>query len=137
MLVAKCRISHRGRDRLAVLVVAAGIVVLLRRVRRVTVEGSSMEPTLAPGDRLVVAPAPRLRPRDIVAVPDPRDPRRLLVKRVVSVDRHRRLVAVEGDNRDHSTDSRTFGPLPRAAVVGRVVYRYAPAARAGPVEGRR
>ncbi len=96
-----------------------------------------MEPTLVPGDRLVVLTAPRLRPGDIVAVPDPRHPRRLLVKRVMSVDRRQRLVTVEGDNRDHSTDSRTFGPLPRSAVVGRVVYRYAPAARAGPVEGRR
>jgi nickel-type superoxide dismutase maturation protease len=129
-----------GSARLEVMVaaaVAAGVAVILRRVRRVIVEGSSMEPILAPGDRLVVAPVLRLRPGDIVAVPDPRHPRRLLVKRVLSVDHHRRLVAVAGDNRDHSTDSRTFGPLPRGAVVGRVVYRYAPAARAGPVEGRR
>lgn len=96
-----------------------------------------MEPTLEAGDRLVVLPARRLRPGDIVAVPDPRHPRRLLVKRVTSVDRHLRLISVEGDNGDQSTDSRMFGPLRRQAVVGRVVYRYGPAARVGPVGGRR
>jgi nickel-type superoxide dismutase maturation protease len=115
----------------------AVLVTVWHLVRRVTVEGSSMAPALEPGDRLVVVPAPRLRPGDIVAVPDPRHPRRLLVKRVLSVDRGRRSVVVVGDNRDHSTDSRAFGPLPRRAVVGRVAYRYAPAARVGRVDGPR
>ncbi|MDQ6615182.1 MAG: S26 family signal peptidase [Actinomycetota bacterium] len=103
--------------------------------RRVTVEGSSMEPTLAPGDRLLLFPAWGLRVGDIVAVPDPRDRGRLLVKRVRSLDHGQNLVTVEGDNPDQSTDSRVFGPVPRRSVVGRAVYRYAPAAGAGPVGG--
>jgi nickel-type superoxide dismutase maturation protease len=106
-------------------------------VRRVTIVGSSMEPTLAPGDRLLVVPAGILRGGEIVAVPDPRDGARLLVKRVVSVDRATRLVSVKGDNADQSSDSRVFGPLPRRAIVGRVVYRYAPASRVGRVGRRR
>ncbi len=92
-----------------------------------------MEPALAPGDRLIVIPARALRRGDIVAVPDPRDRRRLLVKRVTSIDRGERLVSVEGDNPAHSTDSRVFGPVRREDVLGRAVYRYAPAGRAGPV----
>lgn len=38
---------------------------------------------------------------------------------------------VLGDNRARSTDSRSFGPLRRRALVGRVWYRYAPRGRAG------
>jgi len=37
-----------------------------------------------------------------------------------------------GDAADSSTDSRAFGPLPRASIVGRAVYRYAPPERSGP-----
>ena len=38
---------------------------------------------------------------------------------------------VAGDAREHSTDSRAFGPVPRGSIVGRAVYRYAPAGRSG------
>jgi type IV secretory pathway protease TraF len=54
---------------------------------------------------------------------------RLLVKRVAATDGE--TVTVHGDNAAHSTDSRHIGPLPRSAVRGRVVYRYAPSARVG------
>lgn len=99
--------------------------VLMRRIR---VEGDSMRPTLEPGDRVLCirARATGLRGGDLVAVRDPRDGR-LLVKRVVTVD----PLTVEGDNRDASTDSRTFGALDARHVVGRVVYRYLPDARRG------
>jgi nickel-type superoxide dismutase maturation protease len=113
-----------------------GLVWVLGRLRRVTVEGSSMEPALYPGDRLLIVPVFRPRLGQIVAVTDPRDLRRLLVKRVLSVDRGTRVISVEGDNRDASTDSRTFGPLAWADVAGRAVYRYAPPSRVGTV-GRR
>ncbi|MDQ1394704.1 MAG: hypothetical protein QOF30_3681 [Acidimicrobiaceae bacterium] len=96
-----------------------------------------MEPALAAGDRLVVIAPVRLRRGHIVAVADPRDAHHLLVKRVTSVDRHRRLVVVEGDNPDKSTDSRVFGPVDRGAILGRAVYRYAPTARSGPIGGGR
>jgi hypothetical protein len=66
----------------------------------------------------------------VVAVPDPRQPDRLLIKRVRSVAPDAR-VDVRGDNEAASTDSRHFGPVPRRAVRGRVLYRYAPPARAG------
>lgn len=92
-----------------------------------------MAPALAPGDRLLVVPLGRPRVGDIVAVPDPRDPGRMLVKRVVAADRRRRLLSVEGDNRTASTDSRTFGPVSCADVLGRAVYRYSPSSRAGRV----
>ena len=97
-----------------------------------------MEPTLLDGDRLVVLSRPwgdRVRPvvGDVVAVTDPRDPGRVLVKRVASVDRAARTLEVLGDAPDASTDSRDFGPVPLASVVGRVVHRYGPPGRSGPV----
>jgi inner membrane protease subunit 1 len=46
-------------------------------------------------------------------------------------------VDVRGDNEAASTDSRHFGPVPRRAVRGRVLYRYGPPARAGRWPGSR
>ncbi|MHB1553458.1 MAG: nickel-type superoxide dismutase maturation protease [Acidimicrobiales bacterium] len=105
--------------------------------RRVVVEGRSMLPTFEPGDRLLVVRLPRrwpLRRGDVVAVPDPRAPSRLLVKRVAAVSA--RLVTVTGDSPSESTDSRSFGPVDRAQVWGRACYRYAPRARSGWVRRR-
>jgi signal peptidase I len=120
---------------LAVTGVTALVAVLATRVRRVVVRGSSMLPAFAPGDRLIVVPAKRLQPGDVVALTDPREPSRLLVKRVAAVDRDARVVTVLGDNRPASTDSRAFGPVPWRSVVGRVVYRYGPPGREGRVQG--
>lgn len=97
---------------------------------RFVVDGASMAPTLVAGDRLLVRRWPLwLRPGALVVVRDPRVPARLVVKRVAAVGR--RDLHVLGDNPDASTDSRHYGPVPRAAVRGRVVYRYGPAGRAG------
>ncbi|MDQ7026158.1 MAG: signal peptidase I [Anaerolineae bacterium] len=42
---------------------------------------------------------------------------------------------VMGDNRNHSRDSRSFGPVPIDHVVGRVIFRYWPLPRLGVIEG--
>ena len=96
-----------------------------------------MAPALLPGDRLVVVglpwlPQPWPKPGAVVAVRDPRLPSRILIKRVSAIDRRRGTLEVVGDHRRASTDSRTFGPVPRSSVVGRAVYRYAPPGRSGP-----
>jgi nickel-type superoxide dismutase maturation protease len=101
-------------------------------VRRVEVTGASMRPTLEPGDRLLVLAWRRIRAGDLVAVADPRQPARTLVKRVGRVDNA--TVTVLGDDPAASTDSRSFGPLARKTVLGRAVYRYAPGERAGPIK---
>lgn len=43
---------------------------------------------------------------------------------------------VLGDNRAESFDSTSFGPVPRASITGRVLFRYAPLARAGALEAQ-
>lgn len=89
-----------------------------------------MGATLHPDDRLLVVRG-RPRPGALVAVRDPRRPDRLLVKRVTAVTATG--VEVRGDDPRRSTDSRSFGPVAPADVVGVVVRRYGPAGRAGPV----
>jgi nickel-type superoxide dismutase maturation protease len=103
-------------------------------MRRVEVSGLSMQPTLQPGDRVVVVRPRfrRLRPGDVVAIRDPRAPDRLIVKRISGVGLDRSVVVV-GDSPAASTDSRTFGPVRPALVVGRALYRYHPPERVGRV----
>jgi nickel-type superoxide dismutase maturation protease len=120
------------RSRLATGVALAALVAAAGRHRllRVEVAGDSMRPTLEPGDRLVALAGLRPRAGDVVAVTAPREAR-VLVKRVATVGPEG--LDVRGDDPAASTDSRAFGPLDRGHVLGRVVWRYAPAGRTGPV----
>jgi nickel-type superoxide dismutase maturation protease len=101
-----------------------GALVALRPVRRLEVAGPSMLPALAPGDRLAVVRVRLVRAGDLAVFRDPREPSRLVVKRVVEATEDG--VTVHGDNVAASTDSRAYGPLPAEAIWGRAVYRYAP-----------
>ena len=97
-----------------------------------------MAPTLEHGDWLLVDPdaygdAPPA-PGDLVLVADPRDPSRLLVKRVSSVSDDGRQLLVAGDAPDESTDSRTFGAVETGAVEGRPWFRYWPPRGIGRVD---
>jgi signal peptidase I len=81
-----------------------------------------MLPTLRPGDRLLVVAWPR--PGQLVAV---RTPTGTVIKRIGAVAQT--TVDLAGDNAGASTD---YPATPKAAVLGRAVYRYAPSDRAGP-----
>lgn len=115
---------------LTVATALAGAAWWMWRPCLVVVAGESMAPALRPGDRLLVLRSRRPpRPGQVVALRDPRQRRRVLVKRVASVDTGR--ITVLGDNAGQSTDSRDFGPVQAEALLGRAVYRYAPPDRAG------
>lgn len=86
------------------------------------VDGDSMAPHLRAGDWVLIHRTRRVRPGQVVAFADPREPRRLLVKRVQRATPGGWFVL--GDNPARSTDSREFGAVPAAAVVGRVLFRY-------------
>ena len=99
---------------------------------RVAVAGRSMEPTLGDGDWLLVRRTKRPpRAGELVVAPDPREPARLVVKRVRSVAGD--AVSIEGDHHDASTDSREYGPIRVGSIVGQPLLRYAPLRRFGPV----
>lgn len=103
---------------------------------RFVVADHSMAPTLLPGDRLLILDRRLGRPPrlgDLVVVRDPWRRVDFLVKRVAHpVDGPLVLL---GDNAATSRDSRHFGAVPSHHLVGRVVWRYAPAARRGSVPG--
>ncbi len=85
-----------------------------------------MTPTLSAGERVFVNKAAYWfsRPQcgDLVVVRDPREKDRLLLKRV---DRPADGGwQVLGGNLDASTDSRTFGPVARKLIVGKVWFGY-------------
>lgn len=91
-----------------------------------------MEPTLSPGDRVLVrkvrAPSKALVGTVVVAK-DPRGGQTLVIKRVHAIGEE--SVTLLGDNPASSTDSRTLGDFPLRELVGKVVYRYFPVTRAG------
>ena len=119
--------------RLLLVGLLAAVLLAVTRTTRVTVDGDSMRPALLPGDRLLVL---RRRPRvgEVVVLRDPRVPGRIMVKRVHAVLPEG--LDVRGDNPAASTDSRTFGPVAPRLVIGRAIYRYDPADRAGWLRGR-
>jgi nickel-type superoxide dismutase maturation protease len=108
---------------------------------RYVVHDTSMAPTLRPGDRVFVWRWPgRLRAGDVVVVRDPELPGLHLVKRLAGLPgqavagvRGTDGFALLGEQPSSSRDSRRFGRLPRQAIVGRVVWRYLPGPRRGPI----
>jgi nickel-type superoxide dismutase maturation protease len=89
-----------------------------------------MEPALRAGDWIVVRSLSRPpRVGEIVLVRDPRDQENLMLKRIAGVSKE--TCTVLGDRPEESTDSRTFGPVPLANVLGRALFRYGPIGRIG------
>jgi nickel-type superoxide dismutase maturation protease len=119
---------------LTIAAAAAGIAWARRGgVRHVAVQGSSMQPTLRPGDRLFLLRLPgRARAGRLALTADPRDPGRELLKRIHATSRGE--TEVRGDNPAASTDSRVFGPVPADTVRTYVAWRYAPRDRTGLVQ---
>lgn len=131
--------EHRGESRdvaapvafVALVLGVVGTLALIARHRfmRYEIAGESMQPALDPGDFVVVdrlAYRHRLPRRGhIVLAHDPRQPSREIVKRVDHTDLHGEIW-LKGDNVEASTDSATFGPVPRSSLIGRVRWRYWP-----------
>jgi len=98
-----------------------------RRRRRFRVTGNSMVPLLQPDEEVLVNlnayrhTSPRLG--DIVVAEHPDRPGFRLIKRIVSINDHGHYF-LEGDNRSESTDSRAFGSVSAAHIIGQVTSRF-------------
>lgn len=102
----------------------AGVVQGRLGVGAVVVAGTSMAPTLLPGDCLLVRRDAPVRPGDLVVAERPDRPGLLLVKRAAHPVGDRWWLV--GDNPAASDDSRFFGPV---RPVARVLFRYWPPLR--------
>lgn len=87
-------------------------MIFVRRVR-----GSSMTPTLEPGD-IVVAMRRRLAVGMVVIA---RQEGREVIKRIERLDTNSAYLV--GDNRDDSTDSRHYGNVSKSAILGTIMTR--------------
>ena len=87
-------------------------------IRRYTVQGKSMLPALKPGqDVLVLTWFFEAKKWDIVVI---KHGGREMIKRIQKV--HDRKYFVEGDNKKESTDSRSFGPVTKDEIIGKVIW---------------
>jgi len=149
------------------LIIRFGIIVFI--AQPVKFQGTSMEPNLRDGDRLMLNKmVGELARGDIVAFRYPQDTTKSFMKRIIALpgetisidpsgvvaindselaepyvnpewDRSPRRVAkttlgagqyfVMGDARDVSNDSRSFGPVERKLIYGKVMWRYWPVRR--------
>ena len=117
---------------------AVAIAFLIRaRLFRVEVAGTSMEPTLLPGDYLLATARGAIRRGHLVVVDRPDQRGFELVKRVAGIPGD----VIDGGVLDpgqywvlgelsaRSTDSRTFGAVARTAIKGIARLRYWPPSR--------
>src|SRR5580765_7082253 len=109
---------ERGRER-PKLSQSTPMVRWLLPLRRFNVADTSMQPSLNPGDGLLVSTWSRPQVGDLAIVAHPLSRRTVLVKRVAQ--RTPTGVLVRGDNPNVSTDSREFGEVPTALVIGKVL----------------
>jgi nickel-type superoxide dismutase maturation protease len=104
------------------------IIEMSFRFGRMVVAGDSMLPALRPGDCLLLSRRARIAVGDVVVVRRPHVEGLLLVKRVVR--REDGGWWLLSDNAAAGLDdSRAFGVLPDACVVGKVLFRYYPLRR--------
>ena len=99
----------------------------------VVIEGDSMAPTFTRGDWLLVrylrpSTAPRVKVGEVVLIERTDQPGPLLIKRLKDIrgdspNRHYPTYWVEGDNKELSQDSRTWGALSGDEIVGKVLFR--------------
>ena len=111
--------------------VVAARAARLSPISRYVVADDSMLPAFRAGERVAVnrlayvLHAPRTG--DAIVLRDPGMPSRYLLKRIAArtrVDDGETSYDVRGDNTGYSRDSRAFGAVHQARIVGKVWFKY-------------
>ncbi|MBL8122279.1 S26 family signal peptidase [Candidatus Saccharibacteria bacterium] len=89
-------------------------IMLVRRV-----VGRSMTPILDPGQVVVAIPWRRYQAEDVVLLSHQGKEK---IKRIRMIDSKSGKYDVRGDNPSQSTDSRHFGLIEHADIVGKVIW---------------
>lgn len=91
------------------------------RVLHVVVSGDSMSPLYNDGDELEFfkfeCDKTNIEVGDVILFEHPYKEHYLMIKRLNSIDEDGRFV-LHGDNKAHSTDSRSFGSISQSLVLG-------------------
>lgn len=111
------------------------------------VSGASMEPTYHNGDYLIVDEASYLasdpKKDDVIIFRYPKNTKVFFIKRIIGLPNEEITVNgksvklgddeyfVMGDNRDFSSDSRIWGPVPKKLIIGRSFARLWPLNKIG------
>ena len=98
------------------------LLLILRRRTAFVVNGDSMSPGLASGNKVLVDPRAAIAVGDIVLARHPYKQTTRLIKRVTEISESGDYY-LTGDNPDESTDSRTLGWFSPNDVWGRVICR--------------
>ena len=98
------------------------ILLILRRRTAYGVDGDSMSPVLNTGDKVIVDPQAAIAVGDVVLAQHPYKQATRIVKRVTEISASGGY-SLAGDNRNESTDSRTFGKITTTDIIGKVVAK--------------
>jgi nickel-type superoxide dismutase maturation protease len=98
------------------------ILLSLGLRKAVRVSGSSMRPALEDNDVVLVHRADKIAVGDIVVAAHPFKKSVTILKRVTAIDEADRF-ELHGDDPVESSDSRSFGTVPRKHIQGKVVAR--------------
>lgn len=101
-------------------------IAIIIKFRFISVNGQSMCPTLHDGQICIAMNTNKIKDGDIVVI-DTRDldiPADYIIKRFYEDKSDSNTIYVQGDNLNHSLDSRTFGNLSRDRIVCKVIFSF-------------
>ena len=95
-------------------------------IKRFITQGHSMQPLFNPGDKVIINRWAYLfsspKAGDIVAIQVRSKGGKILLKKIEK-DRGQRYFVI-GLNTSDSTDSRSFGPIPKKQIIGKILTTY-------------